>query len=746
MTRHTAIRKPPVKVTGEWLRISHEMTWAADSISGRDDLVVTISPDAGYDDTAYDGNGSLIAGAPKHPGITFIDRGIVEVDADYLPAGMPLESVRPSYPPNRRRYPVVWGILVHESAHAHYSRWTVNTGELDGEQVKWLGAALLLEESRVEHKHLTFRSHDREWLQAMAAKIATDEAAAKMSAAENDGIPREVLARLAALILARIDAGSVAETSDTYMIRDEVIRCFGRKTYRQMQQVWLEAQQAADTDTTAMLALGKRWLELTGDSGETSEGTAGKPGDSAVEHAMARLARDAADAASGHSKQSREQAAAYQRETEMRAKARETAAASGKHVPLCVTGHRDPVPSEISLARKTKRLIEAAYFPDRTVTKTGSIMPPGKLRTRSAMQLDAQHHMGVIPDAEPFRRKERRRVQVPPLKVAIIQDVSGSQHDAAAAAVSGAWSLAKATSMIRDAQVAMFTFGSAVDVVMKPSSRYPKVPVIRAGGGTRFFPEALFAAEGTLDFTCKGYAKLVVVLTDGVLSFQDMALRDSAMKRLTDMGVKFLWMKTDGYDDKNTVPQATRNVHVFTGASGNYDVIPQKICVEAVSALKTLVFRDDLAGEHFRKKIFRLPHSLIFDNLLTARLIQRTSTADLSVHLPHHISGAEHRIPVGQHVTVIIMDNAPFHVHQRTRTPGDNVKEHTLHILQFRNLHRPRVIVGDIRLEPCDDLRDTLRGKIIFQCDVLQGPSGRVFLVDHLVAERQVFTHTLPGT
>ena len=39
---------------------SYELTWAVEELSPRQDLIVKIAPDAGYDDSAYDMDGNLI--------------------------------------------------------------------------------------------------------------------------------------------------------------------------------------------------------------------------------------------------------------------------------------------------------------------------------------------------------------------------------------------------------------------------------------------------------------------------------------------------------------------------------------------------------------------------------------------------------------------------------------------------------------------------------------------------------------
>ena len=153
MTRFRVSGKPPVKPQGEWLRVSHEMTWEVEEMADQETLVVKMSPDAGYDDSAFE-NGKLILwteekiaqarmmaimqggdptqvsddllGTPmgeQHPGVTFPGLGIIEINPEYLPDGITPEDMSPLIRKDHQNYPVVWGLLSHEAAHAHFSKW-----------------------------------------------------------------------------------------------------------------------------------------------------------------------------------------------------------------------------------------------------------------------------------------------------------------------------------------------------------------------------------------------------------------------------------------------------------------------------------------------------------------------------------------------------------------------------------------------------------------------------------------------
>ncbi len=613
MTRYRANRKPSLKPQGEWLRLSHEMTWNVDDIADRDDLIVKFALDAGYDDKAYQ-DGQLILdekGEPageQHPGVTFLSDGVIEVNANYLPDNVTPESMRPDIRKDHERYPVIWGILAHEGAHAHYSHWMeiiderARKGQLAAEQIPWIGAAVILEETRIEAKQISFRPQDQIWLQASGTHLASQEITRQIKIARQEhpgeDLPKPAVARAAALVLARIDAGSVTPDDNTDTVQQLVDDTFGGDA-ETLRRIWRDAQRTGDYDADAMIALGKQWYELTGDSGDDNDTIiiidGGGEGESELEKALRQAARNAVGEASGEAEKDRRQARITkiigQRKDEGKAaqeareKARAVFAGQGDNHSSPIIRYRPPTPGEMSLARTTRRQLQAAYLPERAVTKVTRALPPGRLSVRSVQQLDAQRQAGLLPDAEPFTYKDRQHVPTPPLKVGIIQDVSGSQQSAAAAAASGAWSLAKATQMIADAQVAMVSFGDSVQPIINPRSRLAQVPVLRTPYGTNYFLDALKAVEGELDLTRPGAARLVVILTDGCFTGYELSMRDRALKRLAGMGVKFLWMVTDdGGDD--AVPGKIPGVHVYGEAAGHWDVIPKVICGEAVRALK----------------------------------------------------------------------------------------------------------------------------------------------------------------
>src|SRR5688500_17473037 len=138
-----------------WLALSAAATEEAPLIAERDDLVVTVAPGAGQ--------GSPACFFPPHAAI--------EIDGVHLPAGLDPATAAPPRVGDRARYPAVWGLLVHECAHARHTLWDPPPGTL----APVASAGRLLEESRIEGAHIRRRPDDRHWLRASATSLVLDD-------------------------------------------------------------------------------------------------------------------------------------------------------------------------------------------------------------------------------------------------------------------------------------------------------------------------------------------------------------------------------------------------------------------------------------------------------------------------------------------------------------------------------------------------------------------------------------------
>lgn len=589
---------------GEFLRLSSEATNAyVPMIADRDDIVVFIAEGAGH-------------GAPA----AFVpDLAEIEVDSKWFPQGVKPEHLSMLRYGWKQQVPAFAGLIIHEAAgHANHSLWMTDKlarrENLSSKERSYLNAATLLEESRVEHKALLERPQDHPWLQASATEIALKELSKQFTEDDADKI---TASRMAALIMARVDGGSIDETPEVRKVRDLIVATVGNDIYREMRAIWLESHQAEDRDTQKMLELGRRWVELTGDDGGEGEiglmaGAAGDPGEGAAGE-MAKLlgamARESSDEASGERERQSENArmkefvgartseAQQQREAEKKASevfhAGPTSAYENPYNAL--KGYRAPTGEERRLASQTRKELESAYTRERAITKIHSQSPPGRIHMQGAMKGQSLRDQGLMDTSEPYKRKERKRTPTPPLAVGIIQDASGSQDRAAAAAASGAWVVATAASQL-DAKVAMVTFGNAITRVISPGEKPSGVPVITANSGNHKFSWGVKALEGILGLMNPGYARLLIVMTDGYWEESEIRLRDPMLRRYVEAGVHVMWVVTDGqgYFAKPIIPKLA-GVNVIRHDSGRFDHLPAII---AKGASETLQKEVGMLNEH----------------------------------------------------------------------------------------------------------------------------------------------------
>jgi hypothetical protein len=556
-------------------------------IADREDLLVLAAPGAGR-------------GAPA----CFLpDLATIEIDADYFGPLDPT-TITPHLASDRARYAPVWGMVVHECAHARHSRWQAPPDASRGA----LGAAELLEESRIEAAHLARRPDDRHWLRAavrtvvMAGMSATLTPDAPGGATGGvGGWSRADAGRAAGLVLARVEAGVLTDT-ETAPLTALIASRLGTDTLAELRAVWRSAHGVADDDTESMLALGRRWCELLGlhpdtptpgpcpstsrlthpsgtrpdptgtpirgatdppdpaaeDPADPLDGSAsgpgGVPGSDPAARAVGEVlaAVEAAVAAEPVPLDPAETAAAARA---VEASARESAARAARTVfgpearpsagpgRSVTAGTRAPSIAERAAARQIARALSTAATRDRVKITTSSVMPPGRLRMRGALAADAQRAAGAVPTARPFTRTSRRAVESPPLRLGIACDVSGSMVEFADPVASAAWILAHAARHARvDATTATLTFGRHVRPVTRPGQTPTEVTQFRAEDMYEAIDVAIDALDGALGLSLPGAARLLVIVSDGLFRPEPRTAAQRRADRLRASGCGLLWL------------------------------------------------------------------------------------------------------------------------------------------------------------------------------------------------------------
>ncbi|WP_225732223.1 MULTISPECIES: VWA domain-containing protein [unclassified Nocardia] len=529
---------PPAR-TG-WETLSDAMTAETPAIADRDDLTVVIAPGAA--------DGELAMFMP--------DLATIAIEG----ANLTIDPVtaRPWRPADRNRYAAIWGALTHECAHAAHTRWAPPSTADPGV----VRAAMLLEESRIEAAQLRRRPADRHWLRASTRELvfADSGGPAAVATLAPTGF---AAAQMAALMLARVDA-RVLDAAECAPAAAAIETVLGRDTLRRLRTLWRIAQRLSDTNRTGMLELGRRWHALIGPEPHTTPqpdsvlgaAVTGTLGDIAKNVAAHRLPPDPADTADRHA---REEASHAHRADLAADQIFHTRPRTGGRTGRSTRAPRD---NERAAARMLGRALTTASQRERAVIKTTSALPPGRLRMRGALAREAQRAAGTIPTAEPFTRAIRKPVPVPPLRVGIACDVSGSMEDYVADVASAAWILATAADLAAmPAQTATLTFGRTVLPVTYPGTAPATVTDFAATALYEAIDIAIDALDGALGLSRPENTRLLVIISDGAFRDEPRAAAQQQLDRLRASGCAVLWLTPD---EPWSNPLTGATVHTLT--------------------------------------------------------------------------------------------------------------------------------------------------------------------------------------
>ena len=437
---------------------------------------------------------------------------------------MPPATANPASPADRERYPVTWGALIHECAHAAHTRWNPPPAEA----AAWAEAARMLEESRIETAQTARRPADRRWLrETITSLILADFTAAGAAPAS----PREA-GCAAALILARADAG-IINPAEAAPVEQAVTTVISAQRLDALRAIWRAAHATADHDARAMLRLGRRWCRILGvqpdpppppaPAGAGAAAAGSSPVASAVSKTAAAI--KAAVAAENTPPPAVPPGKPTQRAAENTARASAQRAAQTVFGPSpagqpgagdpAPAGTREPTEAEQAAARRLARALRNATIGQRAAVTIHLGHParppehaPGHRRLRPARRRRPAHRRAVHPHP-------RRRVPAPPLKVGIACDVSGSMTAFTGPVASAAWILARATASIPAATAATVTYGDTVRALTWPGHAPARVATFTATACYEQFRGAIDALDGALALSRPGAARLLVIISDG---------------------------------------------------------------------------------------------------------------------------------------------------------------------------------------------------------------------------------------
>ncbi|RVU28985.1 VWA domain-containing protein [Streptomyces antnestii] len=529
----------------EWLRISAELTERLPELAGREDILVTCAP-------------GTLSGAPA---AYFPATANLEIDEALFTPHRP-RTLHPQRAGDEDRYPVAWGAMIHEAAHAAHSRWLTPTVPRGTAQ---RAAAEMLEESRAEAAHLARRPDDRRFLRATVHTVLMADMMANAPA------DRWQAAFAAGLLLARRDAG-ILDPDESEPVETAVTAILGPDLLAQLAAIWKAAHATADDDTEAMLAHGQAWCQALGQQPQAPEpplipgGSGPDGGDGALTEAVGQTvravrrneqaqaaARQHADAARHNRARTKAEHAEQQRQaTQIAGQVFAPGARpvlpgrrpdKRRKLRTPVTGTRTPTGAERAAAGRLARALRTAAYRERTAIITASAAPPGRLNMRQALARDAQQAAGAVPSATPWIHTQRKHTPTPPLRVAIAVDVSGSMGAAAGPIASAAWILARATALTDpDSRSATVAYDRALTAITAPGRTPARVTEFEATGGAHRLAEAIDALTAGLGLDHPGAGRLLVIASDGHYNPDEAASAAARITALRTARCAVLWL------------------------------------------------------------------------------------------------------------------------------------------------------------------------------------------------------------
>jgi hypothetical protein len=531
----------------EWLKIGRDIGYMANKWSLRNDLVAYVGPGAGGP-----------APACYSPTQAEVE---VNVDVAFAKGITPDEIGDITLRKTQYEFPKATGAIMHEAFHARFSQWSMPKAYEELEKDEY-NALVLLEESRIEYQGLKSMATARPFLRACAMEIVIGDTKEGM---ENE-TQTQSLTNLVGLVFARIDAG-VLEEHEVFTITEMIVNQLGEKVVEQLRTIARSAQLHENhKDATELYPLAKEWARIVRETakerGDEQKPESGKGIPSEIMEAIMEALSEASDEVMANNfsdlgdqeqiEEMREEVKAKSSDAKEQNENREIAnqvfsKSSGpgqSKTNSKLVEQRQPTSAELSASVRIGQWLEKAKYRERDEHEIASIVPPGRLRSKAILQNVALKSRGVNQRVEPFRRTVRKHTDDPTLNVGIMVDISGSMGSAMKPMATTAWVMSSAVNRIQG-NCAMVYYGNDVFPTLKIGQKLSEVNVYSASDGTEKFSKAFQALDGALNLLHGNGARLLVVVSDGEYSGEEVPKSKEIVAKCKEAGVAILWLPFD---------------------------------------------------------------------------------------------------------------------------------------------------------------------------------------------------------
>ena len=534
------LTRSKIKTPSDWLGVGYEITQLVNAWSDRTDLVALLGTEAGK-------------GAPACflPALAEIEVNTKEAFGEITTPSMIDDLTKRK---NQYEFGKAVGAIRHEAYHAKFSAWDI---PLAGKTLKQdeFEALMLLEEGRIEAWGISTHPDAKVFLRASAMGLIIDEAKEVFS--EQSTI--RSASSLVGLCHARIIAGSLDELQ-AFDLLDKVNGILGSDLVMKLKEIIYQFQDhAIHTDISACYPLAIEWARLVREKAEEAGEQPTKEQQEAFAEMMSEMLGEMSESVSisnanelqdqKRSEDMKESATAKANTSKEQKKNEEIARqvfskSSGPGEASTrsqLVEKRSPNGQERNSAVKIAKALERAKYRERGAIEIGSIVPPGKLNTRKIIQAKALEQKGIFTQPKAFSKKVRKHTDEPELSVGVMVDISGSMSSAMNPMASTAWIMGEAVRRVQG-RCAMVYFGSDVFPTLKAGQRLKEVNVYSAPDGTEKFDRAFRALDGALNLLNGEGARLLVVVSDGHYTSDEMESAKAWVARCSKNGVAVLWL------------------------------------------------------------------------------------------------------------------------------------------------------------------------------------------------------------
>ena len=534
------LNRSKIKTPSDWLGVGYEITQLVNAWSDRTDLVALLGTEAGQ-------------GAPACylPALAEVEVNTKEAFGEITTPNMIDDLTKRK---NQYEFAKAVGAIRHEAYHAKFSAWDI---PLAGKTLKQdeFEALMLLEEGRIEAWGISTHPDAKVFLRASAMGLIIDEAKEVFS--EQSTI--RSASSLVGLCHARIIAGSLDEL-EAFDLVDKVNGILGSDLVMKLKEIIYQFQDHSNhTDISASYPLAIEWAKLVREKAEEAGEQPTKEQQEAFAEMISEMlgemsesisisnanelqdqkqSEDMKESATAKANTSKEQRKNEEIARQVFSKSSGPGEASTRSQ---LVEKRSPNGKERSSAVKIAKALERAKYRERGTTEVGSIVPPGKLNMRKVIEAKALESRGVYSQPTAFTKKVRKHTDEPTLSVGVMVDISGSMSSAMNPMASTAWIMGEAVRRVQG-RCAMVYFGSDVFPTLKAGQRLKEVNVYSAPDGTEKFDRAFRALDGALNLLNGEGARLLVVVSDGHYTSDEMESAKAWVARCSKNGVAVLWL------------------------------------------------------------------------------------------------------------------------------------------------------------------------------------------------------------